>query len=343
MSNGSNCVCCLIRPLVSFSFALFASIKPLCSHVDPLVKLPTLRTSCLGRIVCLGSFLILCCQIYFSLEKVKKFSNVFQANTFRQLLYDLMGWNTLVYFVNFYLFNEKYISTTKFLMYYAEKSKFFGVFEVLPSNVFKKVSRIIFIFKCFCILYCFICSLGFCLEEEKFDFKTAICELGATIIFITLSSIFAYVLLLIQIYLSILRSIFLSLINVLQIKILQSSGTPRQIVDNCLLKKIQLLHVYYIVICNNYKRHILSFGNLFYYLVLFLTTVSLGILSNIFMYNFIKHPVAENIFDALDLILRWIGFVWFSFICFCYYTDLVAKSVSKFIICSYMCMKRKYC
>lgn len=322
---SSNCVPCILNPVVTFGFPLIAVLPPVCVHMKNGRPRNLLKFNNRNIAISISCTAILLARVVFCHQDLKLTEYFLHRTYMKDLAQEVLTTNAIILAVNFYFFNRTYRIYTNSLITMVEKRKLFGVDTLLSKHATKRLVKILRTVLYIAVPYC--CSCACYSIFESFTIKTCILEVGNLICTITLGTALALQLALFQIYWHLFDSSYLAIKTSLEFNI-ENKANHSKLINVSLIKKLQYLQAFYIIICENYKHHILSLGNLAYYLTLFLTTISVAILTNIYFYDIVMHPNNIDYFELFDFYLRCALLFWLGFLYFCYFTDELSRSVS---------------
>lgn len=307
-----NCVACVIRPVLAMSFGIFAIVKPKCSHVNQYLDQPILIFDFFYMIVSFLCSIIIMSDMYLffltNTPNLRSKSNVASIN----LVYEIPSCNIAYFTINFYFLAQRYLKHTESLVLLVFKREDFGINSLLSkANVrdlerFLKYYTLYFLFQ-MCFKVAILCRM-------PISIQACLHEIAITLAYTSAYYLVAQILLLFKLYSMIIQS-YQDCVTI--------SFNDNQII----IETIQLYRLFYISLCKNYKKHIFCFGNLFYYLVLFLTTISIGVISYGTLSSLINDFSSDSMLISIDLCMMGIWF-WYTFYLFCLLSEQLTQSVS---------------
>lgn len=310
----SECVACLIRPVLSLSFGIFSIVKPLCSHIDPKVLEPMLVYDYLAITISLLYTTIMASGLGLYFWNISESRNVNRMEDKLNMVFEIGSCNIIYFTFNFYFLVKRYRKYTEALFLLVFRRRDFGIESLLGEHDIKKLQNFIRFYK-----YCFLlqCSLKMTIAlKEIASFRVFLDRVGTALSYASAYYLVAQILLLFMTYNIIVRSF--------QKCVRHTLGNPE---GQILVEKIRLFRLFYVSLCSNYKKHIFCFGNLFYYIVLFLTSISIGVVGYGAMADLLTTFTMDYILITVDSCLS-ITWFWYTFLLFCGYTEELTQSVS---------------
>lgn len=316
----SECAACIIRPISSLSLGIFAITQPLCTHADPnltepkvvldpkRIKISLLYT--IALIACLGLFLFrMLTEIS---PEVDNFS----------LAFKIASCNIIYFTINFYFLTGKYSKYTESLCLLVFRRRNFAIESpLLPKSETDKIFYIHKFYFAIAIIHAMLKTIAALIKEPSVLLFLE--ELGPVLTMFSAYYLAGQIQLLLTLYHIIFQSFHAYVISILM---------DRKLTNTDLKENIPLLRLFYIYMCRNYKENVFCFGNLSYYIVLFLTNISVWVLafgSISDLLEDLKHIHISPILRAADTVLSAVWFC-YSFVLFCEYADKNSDAVSVF-------------
>lgn len=314
-----DCIPCIIRPITTFAISNYHLVHPDCEHEGD-VRVPKLETTIRSlSIVIISNVIIVLGFVLHLLEIQQTFASRREGI---DAAFDL-SWISMVLFYNttFCYFIKDHMKYTNFLIALVRKRRLYGVHSCLSHLFTNRIRRV--------ILCVNVLGMGFLTCNavitlmETFSVRTAIKQLSFIIANLGLYSLATYVPVAFVIYYNLLMSIYKQM-NIYLEDALDSDKRAR---FGDLYENIRYIQAYYYFTVRNYKKHMLSFGNLLFFIILTSGTVAHFVYGQYYLKQ-LNEECGGNIFTILNSLLKHNYWIHGHFLMFCYLTEKITTSVS---------------
>lgn len=252
------------------------------------------------------------CSFIWNISRTK---NINSMEDKMNLIFEIVSCNIIYFTFNFYFLAKRYRKYTETLFLLVSSRQDYGIQSLLEEQETMKMCKFIRFYK-----YCFLVQTGLKVSialKEMDSFKIFLDKIGTALSFASGYYLVAQILLLFMIYNVIVQSFH---------DCVRHTLTNISNNNQVLVEKIRLFRLFYLAVCGTYKNHIFCFGNLFYYILLFLTSVSIGVVSYGALTDLMTKFTMSSILIIMDAGLTLVWY-WYTFSIFCGYTEKLTQSV----------------
>lgn len=291
-----DCVICAIMPGIFFGLGMVFIALPQCPHTKPVKKADFKKSIAIKvlNIIYISIFLI---GMAFSVLRINKNLSILNFLKHNIILFKLL--NSFIYASCSHAHQSVMLRCTNNLIKLLECRKFFGIDILLTVKNTQFVYKNAFIPAAAMYLYIvYYISVNVKSVETILDIWFIV---TMSINYIALGSIGLYLRCTMDVYTVIFRNFFKAIENSLQAMLID--GYVKDDSHDELRSKMAYLRIYYLKLCCNYKKHILSVGNILFYVEQFLSVVVISVLTYLYYTFCARNNIEYEYIPTIDLMV----------------------------------------